>query len=100
MPRGPQPVGDILSEILARRGCARVQSVEALEAAWAKAAGELTAKYTQVGGLRRGALEITVSHSTLMQELRFQKEELLEKLAGQYPEGEIRDLRFRVGNVS
>ncbi|MBN2580816.1 MAG: DUF721 domain-containing protein [Pirellulales bacterium] len=100
MPRGPQPIGEILSEVIARRGCARVQSTEALESAWSASAGVLAAKYTQVGALRRGTLEVTVAHSTLMQELRFQKRELLEKLESLFPEGKIQDLRFRVGNVS
>jgi predicted nucleic acid-binding Zn ribbon protein len=100
MPKGPQPIGDVLSEIVARRGCARVQSVEALEAAWSEAAGPLAAGYTQVGALRRGTLEVTVAHSTLMQELRFQKQELLEKLIKRLPDGQIKDLRFRTGIVS
>jgi predicted nucleic acid-binding Zn ribbon protein len=99
VPKGPQPIGDILSEVVARRGCTRVQSVEALEAAWSEAVGTLAAKYTQVGALRRGALEVIVAHSTLMQELRFQKQEILGKLAHRLPEGEIKDLRFRVGSV-
>jgi predicted nucleic acid-binding Zn ribbon protein len=100
MPKGPQPIGDILSEIVARRGCACVQSVEALEAAWSEAAGALAAGYTQVGSLRRGTLEVTVAHSTLMQELRFQKQEILEKLIKRLPGGQIKDLRFHTGNVS
>jgi predicted nucleic acid-binding Zn ribbon protein len=100
MPKGPQAIGDILSELVARQGCARVQSVAALEAAWTEAAGGLAAKHTQVGAVRRGTLEVTVAHSVLMQELRFQKEELLEKLTIRLPDGGIKDLRFHVGTVS
>ena len=59
---------------MARRGSARVQSSEALEAAWRDAAGPLMAKYTRVGQIRRGTLEVLVANSTLLQELGFQKQ--------------------------
>ena len=55
----------MLSELMARRGYARVQSAEAYEAAWREAAGPLVAKYSRVGGLRRGTLEVVVANSTL-----------------------------------
>ena len=80
MPRGPETIGNILPELMARRGYARLQSAEQYDAAWSEAAGPLIARYTRVGGLRRGKLEVVVANSTLMQELGFQKAALLETL--------------------
>jgi predicted nucleic acid-binding Zn ribbon protein len=97
--RGPQSIGNVLSELMARRGYARIQSAAAYEAAWAEAAGPLAAKYTRPGQLRRGTLEVLVANSTLVQELGFQKQTLLESLAKLLPDGGIKNLRFRVGNV-
>ena len=67
--RGPKAIGDVLSELMARRGYARLQSAEAYDAAWREAAGPLAAEYTRVGLLRRGTLEVVVANSTLVQEL-------------------------------
>jgi len=99
MPRGPQTIGNVLSELMSRRGYARIQSAEAYNAAWREAAGPLAAKYTRPGQLRRGTLEVVVANSTLMQELGFQKQGLLEALAKLLPDEGIKNLRFRVGNI-
>ena len=99
MTRGPQAIGNVLSELMSRRGYARVQSAATYEAAWREAAGPLAAKYTRVGQLRRGTLEVVVGNSTLVQELGFQKPALLERLAELLPDEGIKVLRFRVGNI-
>ena len=49
MRRGPKAIGEVLSELMSRRGFARVQSAAAYEAAWREAAGPLAAKYTRPG---------------------------------------------------
>jgi predicted nucleic acid-binding Zn ribbon protein len=99
MNRGPKVIGDVLSELMARRGYARVQSAAAYDAAWREAAGPLAAEYTRVGQLRRGTLEVVVANSTLVQELGFQKRALLQSLAKLLPDEGIENLRFRVGNI-
>jgi predicted nucleic acid-binding Zn ribbon protein len=98
--RGPQPIGNVLSELMARQGYARVQSTEALERAWREAAGPLAAKYTRVGKICRGTLEVVVANSTLIQELGFQKEGLLATLAELLPDEQIKNVRFRAGSLT
>lgn len=100
MAKGPEPIGEILAQLMARRGFARVRSVEAFNAAWRKAAGEMLCQYTRPGCVRRGKLEVTVANSTLVQELSFQKSQLLRSLAELLPDEKIDDLRFRVGPVA
>lgn len=97
---GPQRIADILSELMARRGFGRVQSAAAYEEAWQKAAGELAAKYTRVGALRGGKLEVVVTNSVLIQELVFQKAVLLKTLNQLLPGQGIKDLRFRLGAIT
>jgi predicted nucleic acid-binding Zn ribbon protein len=99
MPRGPQGIGEVLAELMARRGFARVRSTAALEAAWRRAAGPLAAEHTRVGAVRRGKLEVLVAHSALVQELGFQKAAILTALANELPDERIDDLRFRVGVI-
>ena len=98
--RGPQAIGDILPELMARRGYARVQGAREYEAAWREAVGPLAAEYSRVGGLRRGKLEVVVANSTLIQELTFQKAGILATLNRLLPEQGFKDLRFRLGAIS
>jgi predicted nucleic acid-binding Zn ribbon protein len=99
MLKGPETIGNILSELMARRGFGRVQSTEALEAAWREAAGPLAAQYTRVGTIRRGTLEIIVANSTLVQEFGYQKHDILATLQQLLPDEGIKSLRFRAGNI-
>jgi predicted nucleic acid-binding Zn ribbon protein len=96
----PKKLGDVLAQLVARRGYAREQSSEALENAWRQAAGEHIAKYTCPGNMRGGILEVTVANNLLVQELGFQKADILDRLAKISPNQNIRDLRFRVGQVN
>lgn len=93
---GPQPVGQVLSELLAQKGFARVRGSEALAEAWYTTVGSAAAPYTRPGTLRRGVLEVGVANSTMVQELVFQKAELLLSLRRLLPDSRIRDLRFVV----
>ena len=97
--RGPQPIGDILSQVMARSGLARVQSGEAFTTAWKAAAGDLLAGYSRVGQVRRGVLDVIVANSVLVQELTFRKAALLADLGRLLPDERIQDVKFRVGPV-
>lgn len=99
MARGPESIGNLLTELMARRGFARVQSAAAYDAAWNEAAGPMMAKYTKPGKLARGTLEVVVANSALVQELGFRKQELIEALQRLLPDQGVKNLRFRVGNV-
>jgi predicted nucleic acid-binding Zn ribbon protein len=96
----PRQIGDVLAQLIARRGYARQQSTAALESAWQEAAGGEFAAVTRAGLLRRGTLEVLVSNNLLAQELGFQKDELIARLQQLSPEAKINKLRFRVGSVT
>jgi predicted nucleic acid-binding Zn ribbon protein len=93
----PQHLSAVLSELIARRGLARVQGNAQIAAAWNRAAGERIASCTRVLGLNRSVLEIGVANAALMNELvSFHAATLLDKLRAEYSEQSIRDLRFRL----
>ena len=99
--QGAQPIADILGELVARRGFARVRGQQHLEDAWRTAIGEPGAKYTRVGAVRRGTLEVLVANSVLLQELAgFQKQSLLKRLREALDSDEVRELRFRLDEGS
>ena len=72
-----------------------------LEDAWNAAVGEPYCRQTRLGEVRRGVLNVTVAHSTLLEELAaFRKPALLAALRSGAPATTIHDIRFRVGRVA
>ncbi len=97
-PKGPEPIGEILSRLFAARGWGRKQERVRLESAWAEAAGVEYARHTRVASIRRNVLEIEVRGSVVLQELsQFHKRRLLAKLRELLTGVKITDLRFRTG---
>lgn len=97
--RGPQPIAEILSRLMARRGYAQEQMGLEWGAIWTTAAGS-QASHSRPGKFTRGVLEIMVRNSASLQELTFRKKQLLQAVQEQIPHVPVRDLRFRVGEVS
>jgi predicted nucleic acid-binding Zn ribbon protein len=98
-PRAPVRIADVMSRLMARKGYAQLQQGFQWEAAWSDAAGERLAKNSRVGRTNRGVLEITARNSAVLQELTFQKQKLLKKLQTAAGANNLRDLRFRVGEI-
>jgi predicted nucleic acid-binding Zn ribbon protein len=92
-------MGDVLSELMSRRGYAQVQSIAGCAGAWQDAAGTHFARHSRAGHVRRGVLEVIVRNSAVLQELSFQKKQIVQRLAELAPERRIRDVRFRVGEI-
>jgi predicted nucleic acid-binding Zn ribbon protein len=97
--RGTQRIGDVLAQLIARRGYARLNGSAVEAETWQEAVGPPFDEHSRPGHTRRGVLEVTVRNSTILQELVFRKAELIEKLIAQLPDTKISDLRFRVGVI-
>src|SRR6478736_7815529 len=99
--RGPRPLSDVLGELFASRGYGRLRAQKELEEAWNAAVGEPGCRQTRIGEVRRGILNVTVAHSTLLEELAaFRKPALLAALRQNATGTVIHDIRFRVGSVA
>ncbi|MCI0493157.1 MAG: DUF721 domain-containing protein [Planctomycetes bacterium] len=98
--RRPKKIGDVLAELITARGYGRIQASCNLQAAWQAAAGEALTRFTRVGQIRRGQLEITVANSAVLQELTFQKHRILAELAQSLSDTNLRGLRFRMGAIT
>ena len=96
---GPKRMGDVVNELITRRGYAQLQSSAQCADAWRAAAGSALASHTAPGNIRRGVLEVFVRNSAVVQELTFRKKQLINELIRLTPDSRIRDLRFRVGPV-
>lgn len=96
----PRPIRDVLTELMNRRGFARIQNRRSRDAAWREVVGPVLAEHSRLGNARRGTLEITVSNPVIAQEMTYQKTEILTRLQELLPEESIRDLRFKSGRLS
>jgi predicted nucleic acid-binding Zn ribbon protein len=98
-PTGPQAIGRIMSRLFARTGYDREQASESLAAAWTAAVPEPLAAHCRPGRVRRGVLEVFVSHSAISQEFSFQKAAVLERLRAALPAAGITDIRCRLADT-
>ena len=97
--RDPQKIGDVVSDLLARRGYAQVEAQEECNRAWDRVVGKL-GKFSRATEVKRGVLQVIVTNSVVMQELTFRKPELIATMSAELPNHQIKDLRFRVGVIS
>lgn len=89
-----------MSRLMARTGYDREQGSEALAAAWRAAVPEALAARSRPGRVRRGVLEVFVSHSAVAQEFAFLKPDVLARLRDSLPAAAITDIRCRLGDPS
>lgn len=95
----PAKMDRLISELLTRRGYARVKAASQLADVWGAVVGERIAGMTTAGTIRRGMLEVTCKNSAVMQELAFEKHSLVTKLnqkMGSLANQQIKDLKLRV----
>ncbi len=97
--QGPRPIGELLNELFARRGYGRQQANKNYTEAWREIAGSGIANKTRVGKVQGGTFEVIVASSTLVQEMTFQKQSLLNQLSDRLPDERLTKIKFRVGNV-
>ena len=93
---GPLSIGSVMSRLMARSGYDREQASAGLEAAWRDAVPEHLRAASRPGLVRRGVLEVFVSHSAHVQELAFQKRAVVERLRSLLPTEGITDIRCRL----
>ena len=97
--RGPVPIGNIVADLLSRRGLGRPQATTELEAIWGEVVGDAISPMTHCGNINRQQLNVIVTNSTVMQELVFRKQELVKAFNKKTESNLIKDIRFRVGRL-
>lgn len=89
-----ESLGDILARVLEGEALERKLKHPAVFRSWASMVGPLLARRCWPVSVRKGVLLVRVAGPIWMQELQFQKTELLEKLAEIAGPGRIQDIRF------
>jgi predicted nucleic acid-binding Zn ribbon protein len=97
-PKGPEPLGEILTRLFAARGWGRQQERLRFERAWAECVGPEYVKVTRVVGFRRNVLEVEVKGAIPLQELsQFHKRAVVGRLRQALTGVTIADVKFRAG---
>ena len=81
---------------MARKGYAQVTSSDELRETVIDVIGPELATAISVGNLRGGVLQIYASDSVTLQELNFQKRQILKRIQTSHPQSKVTDLRFRI----
>ncbi|WP_425616357.1 DUF721 domain-containing protein [Anatilimnocola sp. NA78] len=98
--RAAKSMGDVVGQLLVKRGYANVQQAASLDAVWNQAVGERFSSQTKAGQVKRGVLEVLVINSAVLQELTFVKAKLVKSLAISAADQKIKDIKFRVGKLA
>lgn len=93
---GPRAIKSLMTRLMARTGYDREQATSGLAAAWDEAVPETLRGRSQPGTIRRGVLEVFVSHSAHVQEMGFHKRDVLARLNALVPAEGITDIRCRL----
>ncbi len=92
--RDPNSLGMVIHSVVQEMGWAEdVEQARILEE-WPDFVGAATAEHTRVVGISNGVLEIQCDSTTWATELRRLRAEMLTRLLSEYPDAQIRDMRF------
>lgn len=91
----PTQLGQLLQQVVRRKGLAEESALQGLEDLWRQTAGDRVAARSRVRKLRAGVLEIGVTHGAILEELNgFLQHELLPQLQSKHPTPPINALKF------
>lgn len=89
-----ESLGDILARVMEGEALERKLKHPAVFRNWARIVGPLLARRCWPVSVRKGVLLVRVAGPVWMQELQFQKTELLKKVTEAAGPGQIEDIRF------
>lgn len=92
--RDPNSLGAVLTTIVRDMGWAGDIDQARIIEEWDEFVGLPTSEHTRVVGITHGVLEIQCDSTTWTTELRRLRGEMLTRLLSEYPDAEIRDMRF------
>ena len=94
-----EPIAGILDDLVRSCQGGAGQNARAVWDFWDGVVGERTASHAQPAAFRQRTLVVHVSSSTWLQELHFQKNELIERLNRTAGANIVEDIRFKLGSL-
>jgi predicted nucleic acid-binding Zn ribbon protein len=94
------PLGDLVKKVIKGLGGKGRLTEEEMLSAWGDAVGPDAARHSRPVSLRRGCVFVNVDRSGWLYELATKKREILERLAARFGGKKLRDIRFRIGEIT
>jgi hypothetical protein len=98
-PKEPSHGSKLISQLMARKGYGQTQVADHVEQQWQTAVGLSLGQSSRTGNFRRGILEVIVKNSSVMQELMFQKRNIIQRLNAESDRQQISDVKFKIGPI-
>ncbi|NNF98455.1 MAG: DUF721 domain-containing protein [Desulfobacteraceae bacterium] len=93
------PLGDILDTVVSRYQRRPEGKLSNIWDEWEGAVGRIIAENARPSAFKGDLLLVNVSNSTWLQQLRFLKQEMLQKLNDALGQESVRDIRFKIGPI-
>lgn len=91
----PSLLKNALSSLIRRKGLVNRSAAETLDAEWKRIVGPELARRSTARRIRGGVLEVVVTNSAALEELRsFQNETALSQMQTSQPDAGIRSIRY------
>jgi len=98
--KAPEPVNAVLERVLGSLNLGIKVKQYRIWDVWNSVVGEAIARQAQPQQIRAMVLWVAVSNSTWMQQLEFMKRQIIERINERIGETVIRDIRFRIGEIT
>ncbi|MBW2558441.1 MAG: DUF721 domain-containing protein [Deltaproteobacteria bacterium] len=98
-PRSLQRMGDFLQRVLKKRKILLDLVDHRILDVWNKAVGPQISAHTNPFKFKNGTLFVNVSDPAWMQQLRFMKQEIMDKVNLEWKKEEIKNIYFSIGDI-
>ncbi len=96
----PEDIKKILYKVIGKIEKQGPGKKEIILEAWSRAAGEKAAYHSRPVGIKKGILTIEVEASTWLYTLNLKKAGILKEIKRSLEKYKIKDIRFRMGDIS
>ena len=96
----PEDIKDILSKLITKIQRRGPGTKEKISNAWQRAAGEKAEPHSRPVTIKRKILTVEVDSSTWIYALNLKKKNILDYLKKELGEDKIKDVRFRMGDIT
>jgi len=96
----PEDIKKILYKVIEKIEKQGPGKKEIILEAWGRAVGEKAAYHSRPVGIKKGVLTIEVDSSTWLYTLNLQKAGIMKDIKRSLEKYKIRDIRFRMGDIS
>ena len=98
--RKPVAIEDLLKGAIKSLRLQNKLTQEEVAGIWQEAVGSRAASHTRPVGIKKTSLTVNVDDSGWLYELTIKKKEILEKLEGKFKGKDLKNIRFRIGEIN